>query len=71
MVVIDGFLENILECFVRGFGQAIRLWVVWCTHLVDRGVMVGEPIDYDIQKMASLVVDKFDGVIKSAPYVLI
>ena len=42
-----------------------------CALLVDHRVMVCEPVDYGIHKKASLVVDKFDGEIKPAPYVLV
>ena len=42
-----------------------------CALLVDHRVMVCEPINYDIQKMASLVTDNLNGATKSAPYVLV
>ena len=64
-VLIDYLFEDSLEGFVRGFRQAICLWVIRRTFLVHHRVMLGQFADDRIQKVTPLVTNELDRAVET------
>ena len=54
-VVVRDFPQDVLQCLVPEFGQAVGLRIVWRILFVNNRVIVREAVDYFIEEIASLV----------------
>ena len=49
---VDNLFQNVLQGFIRRLCESIHLWVVRGSLFVHYGVMVGEPLNNRVEKVA-------------------